>query len=346
MRKRYQVAVTGILVTAMLISIIPGCGKKDKGGITQNPGAHQESQTQSELQTDTAKDSDTQKGTQTETQKDSETQVETQKETQTESQKNPDKESQKNPDQEPQKEPEKEPEKEPQKPAAYVPQVTPQTGVGIEHEVNPAAPWIAIDAGHQGKGNYEKEPIGPGASETKAKVSSGTEGTTTKVPEYELTLAVSIRLRDALMAEGYNVLMIRETNDVNISNAERATLANEKGVSAFIRIHADGADSASASGITVLCQTKNNPYCSAFYTGSRNLSDWLSKEMVNATGAKNRGISEVDNMSGINWCKVPVAIVEMGFMTNANEDQLMQTEDYQKKLVTGMVSGIKGFLTD
>lgn len=217
-------------------------------------------------------------------------------------------------------------------------------GTNIVHKVSEAAPWIVIDAGHQSKADSEREPVGPGAAETKAKVSSGTQGKWTGVSEYALNLEISLRLRDALLLEGYNVIMIRETNEVNISNAERATIANEAQADVFIRIHADGSDNPAAQGMMTICPTPKNVYCKEIYEESRRLSDCVLRQMVAKTGAKSRKVWETDTMSGINWCQVPVTIVEMGFMSNKEEDYLLQDAQYQEKIVQGILEGIQEYL--
>lgn len=200
---------------------------------------------------------------------------------------------------------------------------------------------VCIDAGHQKKGISEKEPNGPGSSVMKAKLTSGTSGVYTRIPEYELTLAVSLKLKDELILRGYDVVMIRENNDCPKSNAERAIIANESGSDIFVRIHANGSTNSSVSGALTCAPTYQNEYLEFdMVRDSRKLSQDVIDALCKSTGAKNRGIYDTDTMTGINWCKIPVTIVEMGYMSNVEEDKLMATDEYRDKIVCGIADGI------
>ncbi len=198
---------------------------------------------------------------------------------------------------------------------------------------------IGIDPGHQAKGNSEKEPVAPGSSEMKAKVSSGTQGVSTRVAEYVVNLDVSLQLRDALEAQGAEVYMTRETHDINISNVERATMMNELGVDMVLRIHCNGSTDSSVRGIGLYVKKTGDAAEESY-----EISEYLLPAMAGATGARAMGIYQRDTYSGMNWSTVPSILVEMGFMSNPEEDKLLNDPEYQQLLVEGMVQGITDYV--
>ncbi|MCR4907702.1 MAG: N-acetylmuramoyl-L-alanine amidase [Lachnospiraceae bacterium] len=228
-------------------------------------------------------------------------------------------------------------------PAGEAEEAPPEESTPPARSAAPNNRIVCIDAGHQAHANTSKEPIGPGASETKPKVAAGTRGVASGLAEYELTLAVALKLQNILTQRGYTVVMCRTSHDVNLSNSERAQIANNAGAGAFIRLHANGSTSASASGAETLAPSASNPYCASIAAASQALSRQVLNGMCAKSGAKNRGVQIADNMSGINWSQVPVTIVEMGFMTNPSEDLQMADDSYQTKLAEGMADGIDAY---
>lgn len=199
---------------------------------------------------------------------------------------------------------------------------------------------VVLDPGHSSVVASGTEPLGPGSTENKAADTSGTSGTVSGLNEYELNLTVSQKLRTELQNRGYTVLMTRESNDVPVSCIERADVANNSDADAFVRIHANGSEDSSAKGAMTICITPDNPFYPALYEQARALSDCIINNLSEVTGCENDGVWETDSMSGNNWSQVPATIVEMGYMTNPDEDALMATDDYQNKIVKGIADGI------
>lgn len=194
---------------------------------------------------------------------------------------------------------------------------------------------IGVDPGHQLRGNSEKEPVAPGSDEKKAKVTSGTAGVSTRIPEYQVNLEVALLLRNALEEEGATVVMTREVNEVDISNRERAILFNEAGVDLGLRIHCNGADDRSVTGIGLFVRKTG-----AGAEESREACRYLLPAMTEATGARAYGIFQRDTYTGLNWCEGPCVLVEMGFMSNPEEDEKLCDPAYQALLVQGMTEGV------
>ena len=201
---------------------------------------------------------------------------------------------------------------------------------------------ICIDPGHQAKGDWKSEPVGPGSPYQKARVSSGTVGISTKKPEYILNLEASEVLKHILISKGFDVIMTRESHDVNISNLERATFANDHNANMVIRIHADGSDDTSITGASILIPSQKGKYTSSIFEASYECADLIKNKMDDG-GFKVNGIFERDDLTGFNWSKVPVVLVEMGFMSNYNEDEMMSNKDYQRKMMQSIADGVEEY---
>jgi len=212
--------------------------------------------------------------------------------------------------------------------------------VGNGSSGNGSGKTIVIDPGHSSVVASGTEPLGPGSTETKAKDSGGTRGTTTGIYEYQLTMTISNKLKTELESRGYTVILTRSDNNTPMSCKDRAEVANNNNADAYIRIHADGSDSSSAAGAMTICITSSNPYISSMHSSSKKLSQCVLDSYCSSTGYKNRGVWETDTMSGNNWSKVPTTLIEMGFMTNSKEDTEMNDATFQTKMVEGIANGI------
>ncbi len=201
---------------------------------------------------------------------------------------------------------------------------------------------IGIDPGHQQTPNPQQEPISPHSNIMKDKVSIGTVGQYTGVPEYVVNLQVALKLKAALQALGARVVMTRETHNVDISNAQRAAMMNEAGVDCWLRVHANYSADSSEHGMFILVPQEGglDTDDASVVAHSVRLADALLESTREATGAdSSRGLESRDDQTGFGWSKLPVCNIEMGYMSNEGEDRLLVTEAYQKQIVDGLTAG-------
>ena len=204
---------------------------------------------------------------------------------------------------------------------------------------------IGIDPGHQRYPNNDPEPVMPGSDMMKKKVSSGTQGRFTGVPEYEINLQVGLKLKERLELLGATVIMTRETHDVDISNAERALMMNEAGADCWLRIHANGNDNPEIFGMFMLVAHIGHMDTDdeAVYYESERLAHVLLERASAATGAQTLGVKMREDQTGFGWSTIPVCTIEMGYMTNEDEDWLLTSDAYQNKIADGLALGFMAY---
>lgn len=170
---------------------------------------------------------------------------------------------------------------------------------------------VCIDAGHGGK-------------------DSGAVGA--KVTEKWIALDVANRVATKLQNSGIEVVMTRDS-DYFVELADRATISNNTGADIFVSIHCNSA-SESATGTEVW----NYPGAAE----DKRLAQSILDKLIARTGLQNRGVKE-ENFAVLRLTKCPAALVELGFISNLQEEQTMMGFDYQDQASTAIVEGIKEF---
>lgn len=198
---------------------------------------------------------------------------------------------------------------------------------------------VVIDPGHGTHSNMEKEKQSPDSDIMKIKDGGGCQGVATNTPEYVVAMEVAQKLKTLLENNNITVIMTKTSNEESPGNIERANVGNDNNADLEIRIHCDSADNQSASGASMLVPDKVG-YAVNIADKSNEYGEIILDNLISSSNAKNRGVITRDDLTGFNWSKVPVVLVEMGFMSNPNEDVKLNDDDYQNKLAEGLCNGI------
>ncbi len=190
---------------------------------------------------------------------------------------------------------------------------------------------IGIDPGHQSKQNLSLEQNYPNSKVMKAKVSSGTSGVFTKIPEYKLNLEVGLLLKKKLEEQGATVVMTRIKNDVNISNIERAKITNMANCNMVIRLHANGSEKSTVRGYSILIP--GTLHTKSIVPQSKKFAETLDEHLKKNISIESDGIISRNDLTGFNWSTTPVVLLEMGYMSNKQDDKIMSTKEFKTSVV-------------
>ena len=176
---------------------------------------------------------------------------------------------------------------------------------------------VFIDAGHGG--------TDPGAI-----------GKTYGTLEKEAVLDVSKKVIKALEGKGYVVKYSRNT-DTYVTLADRSSKANSANASIFVSMHFNSATSTSATGIETLYKVDGRT--------SNVLADKVQKELISASGLRDRGLKQRSDLAVLNGTKMPAILIEGGFLSNSSDENSIRNDAFRTKLANAIVKGIEAYFS-
>ena len=174
------------------------------------------------------------------------------------------------------------------------------------------------------------------------------------IAEKDLNMQIYKKLRKELEGLGYTVLTSRESDVYVDFVTERSKMVNKTNADMFISIHfnATSNSASNVSGIQTYSYEQNPDYPSRInskwhnhpdrISESKRLASSIHSSLLAQTGAKNAGLKE-SSFAVLRETNKPAVLLELGYMSNFNENQLIRSDAYQNKLVTGIVKGIQQY---
>ena len=198
---------------------------------------------------------------------------------------------------------------------------------------------IVIDPGHSSTGTPGNEPVSPNSSITKLKDGLGATGKYSNIEEHKTNMSVALLLKKELESKGYNVILTKESVEQSKSNIERAHVGNKNNANLVVSIHADACEDSSVKGASIHVPANNN-FTSNFYEISKSYGSKIINTYAQEVNMKNRGVIERNDLTGFNWSKVPVVLVEMGFLSNKEDDMFVSNDENHPKIAKAIANGI------
>lgn len=187
--------------------------------------------------------------------------------------------------------------------------------------------------------------IDPGHGTIKAGgwVDPGAIGTTLKVRELNVNIPISLKVEEYLRREGVEVILTHR-GTTNRDLYDRANLANNENAYCFVSIHANATANRAIQGIGVFYYAPEwMPEIFMQRLERQNLATYILDEALRSTGRPSYGIFE-ENFAVIRETRMPSVLVETGFLTNQQEEQLLSSPAFQDQIASGIAKGILKFL--
>lgn len=200
---------------------------------------------------------------------------------------------------------------------------------------------IVLDPGHSKNPGDEKEKISPDSNEMKLKDTSGSVGLISKKNEYEIAMDVTLKLKELLEKDGYIVVLTKDNVETPLSSIERAEVGNRENANLMIRIHCDSFSNSNAKGASMLVPKQRGYITKEISEKSIEYGKNIIEEYTKKTGLNNRGLQYRSDLTGFNWSKIPVVLLELGFISNPKEDKFLSSEENINTIAGGIKDGIE-----